>query len=180
MPDSVKIKGWVDYLKKDMDVTLDAIGLKYSAFLDYMPQEWMPQSVGLDEALINSKVTAVSKSNDLLITVPVIFDQMTYSAGSENNPLTRTLKTTIEYLKQGKDKAQLEFQFPTKMDNPVIDPKVVKKTLKKMLTNDFGLAANLLINALQSAKGTDDGTGNDSSKQIKDLISGFLGGSKSK
>jgi len=155
MKKAVTLKGWVDYSRKDMDVSLDAAGLKYSAFLDYFPKKWMPDSLSLEEAFINAPVKMVSKNDDLVIDALVIFDKVDFKPGAESNPLATMLKTVLESLRQKNNgQAQLpNFVFKTKMSAPVIDTKIVTDALNKMLTGDLGMWANLIAEQSKGGAG---------------------------
>jgi len=133
---NIDLKGWLDYSKKDMDVTLALAEIKYRAFADYYPPNWKPDKLGIKEALLSLDSSLISENNELAINNVLALDSIEYlelKEGEEESSRRKTLKTILALLKGNNDKPSFNFIIKTKMDSPRIDSASIKKSFKETL-----------------------------------------------
>ncbi|MCF7869864.1 MAG: DUF748 domain-containing protein [Candidatus Omnitrophica bacterium] len=131
----IKAEGWVDFINRNMDVTLEIDSFQYGAFSQYYPSIWQPQNLGLETATLslNSKITA--EENDLVIDNFLSLEEVNFIKLKEENKKElsrqRLIKTILGLLKKDNGKSQIHLKLKTKMDAPEINFSLLGKGLQE-------------------------------------------------
>ncbi len=117
---NIKIKGWADFLNKNIDASVNVNDYDYMAFISYYPEVWKPKNLGIEEAILFLDVTLKSKNNDLVMDLLVLLERVVFSKMKEESSGARVkiIKNTIEHFRKGNEKPQYRFKTRTKMDSP--------------------------------------------------------------
>ncbi len=133
----LKTEGWVDYLRKNMDLSLAVDNFNYLSFGDYYPSFWKPENLYLTEAVLSLTSKLTSKNNDLVIDSQLSLEKVAFKEFKETDDKVatkvKTLTTIIALLKGDKEKASLRFSIKTKMDSPKLDLISLKETFKQAM-----------------------------------------------
>ncbi|MFH1772274.1 MAG: DUF748 domain-containing protein [Candidatus Omnitrophota bacterium] len=129
--DALSGGGWINYPKKDMDVKVNLQNIGSRLIKEYLPQNWQPDKLGIEEAYLSLLLKLNSKNNDLAVEGQVTLEEIKFVEQAEDPSKVRLVKTVLSLLKRDKDKSALEFQFNTKMDNPVFDFSVLKASFSQ-------------------------------------------------
>ncbi|UCC94388.1 MAG: DUF748 domain-containing protein [Candidatus Omnitrophota bacterium] len=170
MTDVLNVKGWVDYVNKDMKVELHVNNFDYLAFSQYYPPFWKPDNLGIKEAYLSLKSDFVSADNDLVIDNTLTLEKIDYieaKEGEEENPKSRTLQTILAFLQGSEEKPFLRFRMKTKMDDPQLDFSVLQDSLKEAVPLGPALVFEGLLEKVK--KGISGGT-----KGVKDIANGTV------
>ncbi len=115
---SLSVSGWVDWLNKDMDITLQAKNINYFIFKDYYPRFWKPKNLELKQADITINSRLVSDNDDLIMDYYLIVEKIVFNDKPENEAGVRSLKTILAlFKKDGVPTAH--FKYKTKMSAPM-------------------------------------------------------------
>lgn len=130
----LKAEGWVDYLRKNMDLSLAVDNFNYLSFGDYYPSFWKPENLHITEAVLSLVSKLTSKNNDLVIDSQLFLEKIAFKEFKEDEDVStkvKTLTTIIALLKGDKEKASLRFSIKTKMDSPKLDLVSLQETFKQ-------------------------------------------------
>ncbi len=131
---SIDLKGWVDYVHKNMDLDISLNNIGYGTFDPYWPPFWQSQNLGVKRAGLSFNSNLNSKENELTIKNSLALDSIEYIEvleGQEENPRAMTLRTILAFLKGNGDKPVFNFVIKTKMDSPKLDFASVKDSFKE-------------------------------------------------
>lgn len=117
----IKIKGWVDYAHRNMDLQFNINNIDYIMFSEYYPPFWKPDNLGVEEAKLSLNTNTSSHNNDLTIEAVLLLDNIKFSENTQNSSNVNTLKTMIAIFKGDNDKPTLPIKLKTKMDSFDID-----------------------------------------------------------
>jgi hypothetical protein len=136
----INFTGWLDYIPKDMDGSLEIKDLDLTYFSPYYGN--FISSRKLKSATLNIKTALKSKSNDLNILTNFRLSNLTYvqDAPQESDLSQLDLtKNALDFFTDNKGNLDLEFDIDTKLDNPNISvaqlEKVILKAAGKNLAN---------------------------------------------
>lgn len=134
--DVIKVKGWVDYFNKSMDINLNAGSMDYFSFSGYYPESWRNWSSVIEDAVLSLDSNLAAKSNDLVIDTVISLDRIAFKDFPETEEnaqaiaRVKTMKTVVAFLGGSDDSAQLRFKIKTKMDKPKLDFSSIKNNIK--------------------------------------------------
>ncbi|MDD5429801.1 MAG: DUF748 domain-containing protein, partial [Candidatus Omnitrophica bacterium] len=77
-PESIKISGWIDYPRKNMDVDFNVEPINYAMFSEHYPNSWKPDNTGIENAEVSLKTKMVSYDNDLVIEGSLSLDKLSF------------------------------------------------------------------------------------------------------
>ena len=132
--DSLLIKGWIDYRRKSMDMSVRLTFVNYALFSPYYPHSWKPDVMRIKEAFLTLESTIASESNDVTIDTTLTVDKVEFIEDGEESARRDMARTVIALLKGEKDKAALQFIIKTKMDNPILDFASLKESFKSSVS----------------------------------------------
>ena len=130
----LKAEGWIDYLRKNMDLSLAVDNFNYLSFGDYYPSFWKPENLYITEAVLSLASKLTAKNNDLIIDNQLFLEKIAFKEFKEDEDVSakvKTLTTIIALLKGDKEKASLRFSIKTKMDSPKLDLNSLQETFKQ-------------------------------------------------
>src|SRR4030042_486533 len=78
MQDVLRFEGWVDYVNKSMDMTVDVDKFDYLAYQQYYPETWKPKNLNIQEAVLSLNTLMKSQNNDLTIDWVVWLDTIVF------------------------------------------------------------------------------------------------------
>jgi len=127
---SLLIDGWIDYYKKDMDITFNLNSINYVLFSKFYSSSWQSEKLGIKDTYLSFESTLVSQGNNLLIDSSLSIDKISFIEGLEDTSRQDLLRTIIAFIKGNKEKATLHFKIKTKMDSPSLDFSSIKKAMR--------------------------------------------------
>ena len=130
LKDGLHIKGWIDYLHKDMDVNLNIDSIDYALFSQYYPQFWKPKALSIKEAYLSLTSNLRSESNDLTIKNTLTLDKIEFDEEGGESSRREMAKTIVAHIRGGKDQTSISFTIKTKMVPLVMDFSGIQKNFK--------------------------------------------------
>ncbi len=165
---SLNLEGWIDYLKRNMDLKLALKNVDYFALSSYYPPFWKPANLGLKEAYLSLEAKLNSKNNDLIIDAELSLEKISFLEDFAEPSKIKYLRTVIALIKGGQEKPTLRFRLHTRMDNPRFDFQQITYNLKDTFK----------VSPILMAESTLDKTKNklkEATKEIKKLtVDSFL------
>ena len=137
--DVLHAKGWVDYLRKNMDLDFNIDSLDYFIFSQHYPYFWKPGNLGIEEASLSLDSNLNSKDNDLVIDGVLSLDKIDFK--DQEGDLIRTI---LAFLQGDKEKPTLHLKLRTKMDSPNLD----LASLKNSLAEKIPLGPELIVEGI--------------------------------
>jgi hypothetical protein len=180
-PESIKISGWIDYPRKNMDVDFNVEPINYAMFSEHYPNSWKPDNTGIENAEVSLKTKMVSYDNDLVIEGSLSLDKLSFLGNQGDSDRQNLLRTVVALIQAGRDKATVNFKLKTKMDAPVLDFSPVKKNIAgSMLFKPGVIAGQAAGKALDITEGAKEITVDNVIDTIKDVGDMFEGMFKQK
>ncbi|MFA5008423.1 MAG: DUF748 domain-containing protein [Candidatus Omnitrophota bacterium] len=146
----IKVKGWVDYSRRNMDVKFNINNADYLMFSEYYPPFWKPDNLGLKDAKLSLDSKINSVNNDLVIEAILALEKIEFLEQMQNDSRVNSLKTMIAFFRGDNGKPVLPIKLRTKMDSFHIDFASLQSEFKGKMKLDIG---TIVINILDKAKG---------------------------
>ncbi len=167
----VRLDGWVNYQKKNMDLNLKIDNFDYSMFNSYYPLSCRVDNIGIREASFSLSSNLVSEDNDLTIDSTLSLDKIEYmrkeEAGDSAYSKAGTIRTVVACFRNNQGKTAINFQIKTKMDSPNLD----FSSLKNKISGAFNINPFTILKTLTG--GTKDGVVKGAGK-MEDLTIGTM------
>lgn len=139
--DSIKLKGWLDWPKRNMEAEFVVQSLPLAAVDVFLPSRYDAQNLGIDDASFELVSNLLSKNNELELTALVKIPEYHYAAQPKDAGRALIVRSVLESLKKKTGTAQYELKLKTKLDKPEIDMNQFKAMVlkdKASMTVDFG------------------------------------------
>lgn len=134
---SIVFNGWLDYLAKDMDADLEVKNLDITNFAPYYGNFISDKKLSKGILDLNSNFKA--KNNDLKITTNFNLSKLVYETTQEAQPELELIKDTLDFFTNTDGNLSLKFTIDTKLDNPALSQKELKKIILKAAMKNLAL-----------------------------------------
>ncbi|MCK4917262.1 MAG: DUF748 domain-containing protein [Candidatus Omnitrophica bacterium] len=172
----ININGWVDYLKRDMDIKASINEISYEMFNQYYPMAFHSDNLGVKGTQVSIKSGFNSKNNDLSIDNVLSIDSIEFLEDKEGKTKKRLLRTILALIQGDREKPEIKFRIKTKMDAPNLNFSSIVKSLKDSIPIGPGLIAGELIDMTRkTVSGSIDGVGEVVGKTTKVVGEGLDG-----
>lgn len=172
----ISINGWVDYLKRDMDIKASINEISYEMFNQYYPPAFHSDNLGVKETQVSIKSGFNSKNNDLSIDNVLSIDNIEFLEDKERKTKKRLVRTILALVQGDREKSEIKFRIKTKMDAPNLNFSSIVKSLKDSIPIGPGLIAGELIDMTRkTVSGSIDGVGEVVGKTTKVVGEGLDG-----
>ncbi|MCM8819337.1 MAG: DUF748 domain-containing protein [Candidatus Omnitrophica bacterium] len=118
---SLRLDGWINYSKKNMDARIFFENVDYCIFDPYYPPFWKSENLGIKEAYLSLTSYLNSKNNDLIIDNILSLEKIVFVENPPDPSKVKYLQTILSLIQGERDKPLIHFRLQTKMDNPKID-----------------------------------------------------------
>ena len=161
---ALSASGWVDWMKKNMDLLLRAKNIDYFMFKDYYPPFWKPDNLSIKEARLSLNSRFLSKNDNLLIDYYIVLNKIVFDNSPTDMSKIKSLKTVIALFTQD-GRTAAHFSYHTKMSKPQFNINSIGESLltqlKDMSTSNiidsmnriFGKAHDAAASGVESIKG---------------------------
>ena len=126
---SIAFEGWLDYLERDMDATVEVKNLDVANLAPYYGN--FISNKKISSATFNLDSVFKAKNNDLQIITKFNLSNLVYEKAEEGQPDLELVKNTLDLFTDSKGNLSLEFKINTKLDNPQLRPEEIKKMILK-------------------------------------------------
>ncbi|OPX28550.1 MAG: hypothetical protein B1H08_05725 [Candidatus Omnitrophica bacterium 4484_171] len=161
---SLSVSGWVDWLRKDMDLLCMVKNVDYFMFKEYYPPFWQPDNLDIKEARLSLNSHLVSKNDSLFIDYYIVLNKIVFNDNPEDESKIKSLRTIIALFTRG-GQTVAHFGYHTKMSKPEFNVNSIGEglltQLKSMDTSNiidsmnrlFGKAQDAAVSGVKNIKG---------------------------
>ncbi len=142
---AISIGGWLDYLKRDMDIKASINGISYKMFDQYYPSVLKSDNLGIQEALFSINSAFRSINNDLTIDNVLSIDSIEFLEDKEEKTKKKLVRTILALVQGDRETPEIKLRLRTKMDSPNLNVSSIGKSLKGSIPLGPGLIAGELV-----------------------------------
>ena len=124
---NIEFSGWLDYLARDMDAKLEVKNLDVINFAPYYGN--FISNKKLSSGLLNLNSTFKANSNNLAIDTDFNLSRLVYEKNEVQELNLDLAKNALDLFTDSEGNLKLEFKINTKLDNPSLSPKELKKLI---------------------------------------------------
>ncbi len=147
---NIAFNGWLDYLERDLDATLEVKNLDVANFAPYYGN--FISNKKISSSLLNLDSAFKARNNDLQVITKFNLSNLVYEKTEEGRPDLELMKNTLDLFTDPKGNLSLEFRINTKLDDPQLRPEEIKKIiLKAAMKNLASQSPEQLIDKVSNA-----------------------------